>query len=281
MQYSLQFSKIFNTGTVEYSIVTPVYNQEKIIVDNIKSYITHTLDNFEIILILDCCSDNTKDNIKKFIDKYKNEHNNFIKIKIIETYEPLFETKCDNIGFKMAEGKYVLEIQADMMMTEIGYNKHLCKPFKLLDNVIAVSGRCCHNLFKDGGIGKLGSLIEQDISTLDVDKNTFYTYETCNRGPLLIEKEKLIELNYLDEEHYYLDNSDHDLMLRAYLFKKYICGYVPIDFYAPLENGSTRKQKDQKNSDKLNFLRRNINPNYINKYQAQWISLKPKKYKFI
>lgn len=249
MQYSLIYSKIFNDSDIEYSIVTPVYNQEKIIVNNIKSFIKHTLDNFEIILILDCCSDNTKDKVMAFFSEFINRHSNFIKITIIETCEPLFETKCDNIGFKKAEGKYILEIQADMMMTENGYNKHLCKPFKLLDNVIAVSGRCCHNLFSNGGIGKLGRLIETDISKLNVNKDTFYTFytfETCNRGPLLIEKSKLIQLNYLDEEHYYLDNSDHDLMIRVYLSNNYICGYVPIDFYAPLEHGSNRKQKDKK-----------------------------------
>lgn len=278
MNYSLQFSNVFNDGTIEYSIVTPVYNQENIIVENIKSYITHTTGNFEIILILDCCSDNTKENIMSFIHNYKNDNENFKRLIIYETDEPLFETKCDNIGFKMAVGKYVLEIQADMTMTQVGYNSHLCKPFKILDNVIAVSGRCSHNLFTQGGIGKLGVLIEQDIDKLNVDKNTFYTYETCNRGPLLIDRKKLIEMNYLDEEHYYLDNSDHDLMIRAYLSKKYICGYVPIDFYTRLENGSTRKQKDKKNSDKLNYLRNNINPNYIKKYQGQWIGLKPNRY---
>ena len=45
----------------------------------------------------------------------------------------------------------------------------------------------------------------------------------------------------MDEENYFLDNSDHDLMARAFLEKKYICGYVPIDFNAPLCDGSTRK----------------------------------------
>ncbi len=46
----------------------------------------------------------------------------------------------------------------------------------------------------------------------------------------------------MDEENYFLDDSDHDLMARAYLEKKYICGYVPIDFKAPLCDGSTRNK---------------------------------------
>jgi glycosyltransferase involved in cell wall biosynthesis len=242
----------FNKGEIIYSIVTPIYNQEQIIVKNLLSVIEHTLDNFEIILILDYCFDATEKNIINFFDTYQNKKDNFISLKIFKnTEKPLFETKCDNIGFKNAVGKYCLEIQADMEMTETGYNLHLTKPFEILNNVIAVSGRCAHYLFDHNGVGKLGGLIEKNIEDLKVEKNKFYVLETCNRGPLLLDRKKLAELNYLNEEDYFLDDSDHDLMARAYLEKKLICGYVPINFKAPLVNGSTRN---------------NINYNYCPEY---------------
>lgn len=272
------FQKLYNKDIIVYSIIVPVYNQENIIVEHIKSYIINTLDNFEIIIILDSCSDNTKDNLLDFISNFKNLNKNFIQIRIIETLEPLFETKCDNIGFKIAKGKFLLEIQADMKMTEKGYNIHLAKPFNLLNNVIAVSGRCAHNLYQEGGVGKLGKSIMTEISKLNVDKDTFYTYETCNRGPLLLDRKKVEDLGYLDEENYFLDNSDHDLMARAYIFKKYICGYVPIDFEADLKNGSTRKTKDERNIKKLNELNSKIDRGHINKYRETWKPLQPKQY---
>ena len=277
--YSTCFSKIYNKGDIVYSIITPVYNQEDIIVENIKSFITHTLNNYEIIIILDSCSDNTKKNLLDFIKDYNNINKYLIQIRILETNEPLFETKCDNIGFKMANGQYLLEIQADMKMTERGYNIQLTKPFKLFNNVIAVSGRCSHNLYRDGGVGKMGNSILDDVSMLNVDKNTFYTYETCNRGPLLLDKKKVKELNYLDENNFFLDNSDHDLMIRAYILKGYICGYVPIDYESKLENGSTRKKRDIKNQKKFNELKATIDPNYINIYKKKWINLEPRRYK--
>lgn len=281
MNYSTLLKNIYNIDNIDnivYSIITPVYNQADIIVKNINSYINNTDDNFEIIIILDSCSDNTKENLLKFIKTFKSDKQNFIQILIIETIKPLFETKCDNIGFKLAQGKYLLEIQADMEMTQFGYNKHLTKPFNILPNVIAVSGRCAHNLFRGGGIGKLGRLIEINIDQLKIERNVFYTYETCNRGPLLLEKVKVKELNYLDEENYFLDNSDHDLMARAYILKKYICGYVPIDFNAPIEDGSTRKQKDEKNTIAFNEYINKIDKSYINKYKKNWVGLEPKKY---
>lgn len=245
MSSRIVYKKVYNDiHDIIYSIVTPVYNQEDIIVDNLKSFIENTQDAFEIILILDFCFDNTERNIMEFLETYENKVDTFAQITIFKNDEkPLFETKCDNIGFKHSVGRFCLEIQADMKMTEYGYNLQLTKPFNILDTVIAISGRACLNFSHTIGIGKLDESIEKSISELNIDKNKFYIYETCIRGPLLIDRSKLKELNYLDEEEYYLDYSDCDLMYRAYLEKGYICGYVPIDFHSPISLGSTRNNK--------------------------------------
>jgi glycosyltransferase involved in cell wall biosynthesis len=278
----------YNSGDIIYSIVTPIYNQESIIVKNIKSFIEHTVDNFEIILILDFCFDETEKLLIDFLDNYKCENNNLIQIKIFKNVDkPLFETKCDNIGFKNSEGKYCLEIQADMEMTEYGYNLILVKPFNQLNNVIAVSGRCAHSIFRAPfcGIGKLSETIEKSIDELNIDRNKFYSMDTCNRGPLLLDKKKLSELGYLDETKYFLDNSDHDLMIRAYLSKGYICGYVPIDFKAPLCDGSTRNKNTYNksieyiiNEVEKRKLQKNMNPTELYKYIPYYKTRKIKIY---
>lgn len=58
-----------NDGEIIYSIVIPIYNQEKIIVKNLQSIILNTIENFEIILILDYCFDNTENNILEFLER--------------------------------------------------------------------------------------------------------------------------------------------------------------------------------------------------------------------
>ncbi len=61
MTTTLFFKKIYNNcDNIIYSITTPVYNQENIIVENIESIINTTKDYFEIIIILDYCFDNTE-----------------------------------------------------------------------------------------------------------------------------------------------------------------------------------------------------------------------------
>jgi len=122
----------------------------------------------------------------------------------------------------------------------------MLRPFLINNNVLGVSGRCCHGLTYSHGVGKLGRDVESPLKE-NIDKNIFYVSETCNRGPLMLNTEKLKELKYLDEHNYFLDNSDHDLFARGFYFKSWICGYVPIEFNAPLVNGSTRKQRDSIN----------------------------------
>ena len=258
MNYKIVLDKIYEDIQVKYTIVIPVFNQQKIIIKNINSIISNTLGDYEIIIINDYSNDKTLEILKNFFVNFEPIYSNFKRIRIIDTYWPLFETKCDNIGFKLSKAKFVLEIQADMQMLIKGYDQILSKPFYKIENLIAVSGRCAHFFdYKDesDGTGKLGVNIEKSLKELNLKNNKFYIFDTCNRGPLLIDNNKLKQMNYLDERNYFLDNSEHDLMMRARLSKNYICGYFPIDFYAPLKDGSTRNRKI-----KLNF--KNI-VNYI------------------
>jgi hypothetical protein len=50
-------------------------------------------------------------------------------------------------------------------------------------------------------------------------------------------------MKFLDEQNYFLDGSEHDLFTRAYFLNGWRCGYIPIEFNAPTQNGSTRKNK--------------------------------------
>jgi len=272
---------LFNTSKKPvYSIVTPIYNQEFIIVKNLSSIIQKTEDFFEILLILDFCFDKTEENLLNYLDSLRNVRENLIQIRVFKTEKPLFETKCDNLGFRESLGTYCLEIQADMEMTEQGYNIELEKPFKMFENIIAVSGRCAHNLFDGRGYGKLGEAVEQKLENLEIQRGVFYSFETCNRGPLLLHRGKLEELGFLNETDFFLDNSDHDLMARAFLERQYMCGYVPIEFSSPIQDGSTRNTKYVEcpeykiNKAEKERLSRLCNSS-LEKYRDMWVNRDP------
>ena len=245
-----------NTVDPTFSIVMPIYNQENIIVKNIQSIIDHTTQEYyELILILDACSDNSERNVMEWI-KTTAFPELLTRIMILKSPTPLFETSADNLGFCVSRGTYLLEIQADMEMTELGYNMELLKPFTRDPTIIGISGRCCHGIKTPGGMGKLSTLVQEKLPE-DTDKNAYYVGETCNRGPLLLDHKKVKVLGYLDEINYFLDDSDHDLFTRAFYQKGWICGYKPIEFIAPLENGSTRKPRDVLNETVYQFKKRN------------------------
>ena len=83
---------------------------------------------------------------------------------------------------------------------------------------------------------------------------------------------KLMEMNFLD-------GSDMDLCVRAYIEKSYICGYVPIDFSAPIVHGSTRNYNTYNNSESYQINKREkerlhaicANKPGLKKFEQQWI----------
>lgn len=231
-----------------FSIVMPIHNQAAILRRNVQSLLDMTTGRpYEIIFVVDACSDATLPTLQEWLMGVA-AYPWLIAITVAVSDDPLFETAADNVGFRLARGDYLLEIQADMTMTEPGYNMRLLQPFLLDPTMIGVSGRCCHTFDGRHGVGKLGRQVLTPVAQLPhVDRQHYYVSQTCNRGPLLLDHAKTRELGYLDEAHYFLDNSDHDLFLRAFLRHGYRCAYVPIDFESPLEHGSTRKPRDAKN----------------------------------
>jgi len=219
-------------------VVLPVFNQENIIEKNIDSIVKNMDGNFEIIIILDNCVDNTKQIVLDYFNS--NSFSKISNIIVIEQSTPVFETTCDNIGFVLSSGKFIVEIQADMEMTEYGFNSNLARGIKQYDDIIGVSGRCTHVFGTAYGVGKLGQHVESNLDPR-LNRNTMYMYGTCNRGPLVLDRDKLKCMKYMDEQNYFLDGSDHDLFARAYSEKGWKCGYIPIEFKSPLVDGSTRK----------------------------------------
>ncbi len=265
----------------EYSIVMPIHNQEGIVVTNLEALVMNTVGRYEIILIFDGCSDLTEVHALKWLRQIagNREQLNISRVLCFRSQTSLFETSADNLGFRNSQGRYIVEIQADQKMMTFGYNWLLSRPCRAWpDEIFAVSGRCC-TLWLDfgSGYGQLGGKVEHPLK-LDYDEmNRFYIGETVCRGPLLIVREKLHQLNYLDEVNFVLENDDHDLAARAYTQFQWLCGYVPIEVYAPLSLGSTRKHRDPANTRILEQRRRQGNGGFLAQWHRQIRSRAPRK----
>lgn len=84
------------------SIITPMFNSEKFILETINSVINQTYTNWELILIDDCSTDSTLQILPK--DN---------RIKVISLTENSGSAVARNKGIEMAKGKYLTFIDAD------------------------------------------------------------------------------------------------------------------------------------------------------------------------
>ena len=64
------------------SIIVPVYNAKKFIIDTLNSVINQTYTNWELILVDDMSTDNSVEIIEQFIEKHKNINKRIIRRSI-------------------------------------------------------------------------------------------------------------------------------------------------------------------------------------------------------
>ena len=90
---------------MKISIIMPVYNKEKYLYKSIRSILSQTYENFELIII----NDGSTDNSSCICHKFKQEDS---RIKIINI-ENNGVSNARNIGIKNANGQYIQFIDAD------------------------------------------------------------------------------------------------------------------------------------------------------------------------
>ena len=90
-------------------IILPNYNKDKYLEECINSIISQTYDNWKLYII----DDDSKDNSKKIINKFKNSN-------IINTF--LYKNKgvafCRNLGIRLSNSKYISFIDSDDYWTQ-------------------------------------------------------------------------------------------------------------------------------------------------------------------
>jgi glycosyltransferase involved in cell wall biosynthesis len=241
-----------------HSIVLTVHNKDFLIDSVMNAIYENTLGSYELIIVLDGCTDNSEELV------LKNKRNN---TKIIYTPD-VFETKANNAGIKESSGDYIIIVQDDMIVNEKGWNQRLQKPFDNFDDVFAVTARASHN-FGINENSRFINMIEHidnewsDIfyhpdlaDRLNTPRNIFAIRDSVNRGPLMINHKDMILMNYFDEEFAPQELDDHDLCYRVKEKLGKVVGCYWIDYLSELEWGGTRApgssswitQANQKNS---------------------------------
>ncbi len=125
---------------VKISIIIPVYNCEKYLSECLKSLITQTLEDIEIICINDGSSDNSSDILNKFSQQDS-------RIKIINQANQGVSA-ARNVGISSSAGEYIMFLDGDDF-----YSKDACqKAYETIKKTNSDIGIFAHNELKGSKI---------------------------------------------------------------------------------------------------------------------------------
>jgi glycosyltransferase involved in cell wall biosynthesis len=108
------------TAENKISIILPIYNVEKYLKQALDSCLEQTLDGIEIICIDDCSTDNSKEILKEYTNRYSN-------IKTIYLDKNSGQGYARNRGLEIANGNYIMFLDPDDWLEkdacELAYNQ--------------------------------------------------------------------------------------------------------------------------------------------------------------
>lgn len=214
------------------SVILTVHNQEQIIKEIFKGISANASENIkELIIVYDGCTDASEKVLEGCL--YPSLYNN---VQIIRTPN-INETLANNVALRASQCDYSIIVQDDCLIQERQFDKRMLKPFKVVPNLLAVSGRDAVDTRLVNGTLDYYNVGGKDVNT---SRHIFSIRDAVNRSPLMLDNKKLKQLNYLDEDFAPLDSDDVDLCIRGYKQFGYLSGAYVIDFYSPLHWGKTR-----------------------------------------
>ncbi len=192
------------------SVIMSVYNGERTVPAAIKSIISQTYENLELLIVDDASTDNTFKILKDFETRDK-------RVKVYQNKNNIGLTKSLNFLINKSQGEFIARQDAD----DISYERRISKELELLHkkNFDAISARANRQDRKKTIPYFSFYLPKKLIIKL---KNPFV------HGTLLIRKKVLLDLGGYDERFYFAQ--DYKLM-KDLLENNYKIGFIKEPLY--------------------------------------------------
>lgn len=229
------------------SLNITIHNKGYLIDTVLRHLRANTTGNYELVMVLDACTDNSLQRAEKFV-----KQNPQIETKIIVSSVELFECKGNNLAAKNSTGDYIAILQDDQVIIEKGWDERILKPFKAFEDVFAVGGRSAHNW----GLNPYSMdlmrarplkhrwcdiLFVKDLADrYRINRDTFACRDYINRAPYVVNHKDFQALNYFDESFSPMIGEEIDLAYRVKKLLNKRFGVYWIDWFARSEWGSTR-----------------------------------------
>lgn len=93
------------------SVIIPMYNVEKYIAETLDSVLNQTLQDFEVIVVNDCSSDNSRAVAESYLDKFNG------RLKIFDNEKNSGAGTTRNKGIILSRGEYIYFLDSDDAIT--------------------------------------------------------------------------------------------------------------------------------------------------------------------
>jgi glycosyltransferase involved in cell wall biosynthesis len=232
--------------TNNQSIILTIHNKDFLIANVLNAIKKYTIGQYELIIVLDGCTDNSESIVYEF-----KKSNQDIKINILETPD-VYEIMANNAGLKASNSEIAILIQDDVIVNEDGWNHRLTKPFRTFDDVFAVTANCAHNWEFNPNSKHILTNVNNNYEWSDIinhvdhankntiSRDTFGIRQCANRGPLALNYSDMESLNFFDETFYPTYMDDHDLCFRMQEKIGKVVGCYWIDFISDNSWGGSR-----------------------------------------
>ncbi len=230
--------KSFQHKMPSVSIITATYNRANVLRYSIASVINSTLQDWELIIIGDACTDHTEEVVKGFNDPriiFKNLEQNFGE-----------QSGPNNVGFEMASAEYIAYLHQD----DLYFPEHLANSFDFLHSTQADLVFSAMATAKPMTADEINSgRLKIDMYRLPPDK-TYHPYLFVHPSSWLFKRELIEDVGgwkFSNECHY---TPSQELLFRFYKAKKKLLFHPKIGLLS-VPSGSRKNsylgEKDYEN----------------------------------
>jgi glycosyltransferase involved in cell wall biosynthesis len=187
------------------SVIIPLYNKKKTVINSIKSVQDQTYKNIEIIVADDCSTDGSYELVDNYI-----EENNFRNIKLLKNDRNRGCYAARNMGIKNSTGKYIAFQDPD----DFSFPERIEFQMKDIFEKKVKMSFCMSTEYIDNEINEEYNTKIFSYDTSIIEKRLFDDYGTYGRTRHFIDKMKIIELYCYHNKSMAKKNLDYDMFIR-------------------------------------------------------------------
>jgi len=119
--------------------IVTCFNQSAIIREVLAQIVSCSFEPFDLHIIDDSSEDDTLKVVTNFVKTLQSPL--LRRLMVSRARVSQFETQCDDYGIRSSRTRFVILIQADLLITNPGFDEVLLLPLKRWKDLIAISGR--------------------------------------------------------------------------------------------------------------------------------------------